>query len=242
MLTFWRVNCSHAACVNGSFASSQVAGLRTRRMFCCLWARTSQAGCVLCASRKWTGRQSGRTLLSETEQTSRFCALCGWCLSYWMGIKGAGKVQINWDHVWILYQVRSTIFCKQDQVLLRSLTDTKQYPVYVWSPIISKCSKTCGNGEWLFNICPSRWTRWTDLKAHTWFLMKVTSKPPACAGTLQLWFSCVDHQTRLGVTDLYCDASTKPPPQSESCSTSPCPPTWDQIYVFYPFLFLPKIQ
>ncbi|XP_011613507.2 A disintegrin and metalloproteinase with thrombospondin motifs 13 isoform X1 [Takifugu rubripes] len=78
----------------------------------------------------------------------------------------------------------------QDQVLLKSLPDTKQDPVYVWSPIISKCSKTCGNG------------------------------------TLQLWFSCVDHQTRLGVEDLYCDASTKPPPQSESCSTSPCPPTW----------------
>lgn len=205
-------------------------------MFCCLRARRSQAGCVLCASRKRTGCQSGRTLLSETEETSRFFALCGWCLSYWMGINGSGKAHIDWDHVWIWYQVVSTIFGKQDQVLLRSLTDTKQDPVYVWSPIISKCSKTCGNGEWLFNIC------WTDLKVQTWFLIKVTSKPPACAGTLQLWFSCVDHQTRLGVADLYCDASTKPPPQSESCSTSPCPPSWDWIYVFCPFLFLSNIQ
>uniref|UniRef100_H3D7B4 ADAM metallopeptidase with thrombospondin type 1 motif, 13 n=1 Tax=Tetraodon nigroviridis TaxID=99883 RepID=H3D7B4_TETNG len=70
------------------------------------------------------------------------------------------------------------------------LTDPKQDPVYVWSPVVSKCSKTCGNG------------------------------------TLQLWFSCVDHQTRLGVADFYCDASTKPPLQSESCNASPCPPTW----------------
>ncbi|KAM3868392.1 A disintegrin and metalloproteinase with thrombospondin motifs 13 [Diretmus argenteus] len=63
-------------------------------------------------------------------------------------------------------------------------------PVYVWSPVISPCSKTCGNG------------------------------------TLQVWFSCVDHQTRLGVPDFHCDASTKPQPHSEACNTSPCPPTW----------------
>ncbi|XP_076010207.1 A disintegrin and metalloproteinase with thrombospondin motifs 13 isoform X2 [Genypterus blacodes] len=63
-------------------------------------------------------------------------------------------------------------------------------PVYVWSPVISQCSKTCGNG------------------------------------TLQVWFSCVDHQTRLGVPDFHCDASTKPLPQSESCNTAPCPPMW----------------
>ncbi|XP_072244446.1 A disintegrin and metalloproteinase with thrombospondin motifs 13 isoform X2 [Leuresthes tenuis] len=67
---------------------------------------------------------------------------------------------------------------------------SRQAPVYVWSPVISQCSKTCGNG------------------------------------TLQMWFSCVDHQTRLGVPDFNCDASTKPNPQSEICGTSPCPPMW----------------
>ncbi|XP_075960748.1 A disintegrin and metalloproteinase with thrombospondin motifs 13 [Anarhichas minor] len=67
---------------------------------------------------------------------------------------------------------------------------SKQAHVYVWSPVISQCSKTCDNG------------------------------------TLQVWFSCVDHQTRLRVTDIHCDASTKPPPQSETCNTFPCPPMW----------------
>eukprot|EP00064_Thunnus_orientalis_P006589 superscaffoldBa00000692_g6607 len=70
------------------------------------------------------------------------------------------------------------------------LPRSRQAPVYVWSPVISQCSKTCGNG------------------------------------TLQVWFSCVDHQTRLGVPDFHCDASTKPPPQSETCNTSPCPLMW----------------
>uniref|UniRef100_A0A3B5A7P9 ADAM metallopeptidase with thrombospondin type 1 motif 13 n=1 Tax=Stegastes partitus TaxID=144197 RepID=A0A3B5A7P9_9TELE len=67
---------------------------------------------------------------------------------------------------------------------------SRQAPVYVWSPVISQCSKTCGNG------------------------------------TLQVWFSCIDHQTRQGVPDFHCDASTKPHPQSEMCNTSPCPPMW----------------
>uniref|UniRef100_A0A3Q0SRL3 ADAM metallopeptidase with thrombospondin type 1 motif, 13 n=1 Tax=Amphilophus citrinellus TaxID=61819 RepID=A0A3Q0SRL3_AMPCI len=70
------------------------------------------------------------------------------------------------------------------------LPRSSQPRVYVWSPVISQCSKTCGNG------------------------------------TLQVWFSCVDHQTTLGVPDFHCDASTKPHPKSEICSTSPCPPMW----------------
>ncbi|XP_073322095.1 A disintegrin and metalloproteinase with thrombospondin motifs 13 [Pagrus major] len=80
----------------------------------------------------------------------------------------------------------------EEQPVLKSglLPRSRQAPVYVWSPVISQCSKTCGNG------------------------------------TLQVWFSCVDHQTRLGVPDFHCDASTKPPPQSETCNTSPCPPMW----------------
>ncbi|XP_054466491.1 A disintegrin and metalloproteinase with thrombospondin motifs 13 [Anoplopoma fimbria] len=80
----------------------------------------------------------------------------------------------------------------EDQPVLRSGVSprSKQAPVYVWSPVISQCSKTCGNG------------------------------------TRQVWFSCVDHQTILQVMDIHCDASTKPPPQSEACNTSPCPRMW----------------
>ncbi|XP_028269597.1 A disintegrin and metalloproteinase with thrombospondin motifs 13 [Parambassis ranga] len=80
----------------------------------------------------------------------------------------------------------------EDQPILGSglLPRSRQASVYVWSPVMSQCSKTCGNG------------------------------------TLQVWFSCVDHQTRMGVPDFHCDAFTKPYPQSETCSTSPCPPVW----------------
>ncbi|KAF7658579.1 hypothetical protein LDENG_00010810 [Lucifuga dentata] len=80
----------------------------------------------------------------------------------------------------------------EDQPMLKSglLPRSTHVPVYVWSPVISRCSKTCGNG------------------------------------TLQVWFSCVDHQTRMGVPDFHCDASTKPLPQFETCNTSPCPPMW----------------
>lgn len=154
--------------------------------------------------------------MSGPAQASRFCALCGRRLPCRMGIEGAGKTQTDRDPVLNFDKVGSTIFGKQGQVLLRPLTDRKQDPVYVWSPIISKCSKTCGNGE-STRVSPST-------RADSG-LMKATSKPHTCAGTLQLWFSCVDHQTRLGVADLYCNASNKPPPQSESCNTSPCPPT-----------------
>uniref|UniRef100_A0A8C9X0I6 ADAM metallopeptidase with thrombospondin type 1 motif, 13 n=1 Tax=Sander lucioperca TaxID=283035 RepID=A0A8C9X0I6_SANLU len=84
------------------------------------------------------------------------------------------------------------VFLDQEQPMLKSDVSprSRQASVYVWSPVISQCSKTCGNG------------------------------------TLQVWFSCVDHQTRLRVTDVHCDASTKPPPQSEACNTSPCPAMW----------------
>lgn len=81
---------------------------------------------------------------------------------------------------------------REEQPSLKSdlLPRSSQPRVYVWSPVISPCSKTCGNG------------------------------------TLQVWFSCVDHQTTLGVPDFHCDASTKPHPKSEICSTLPCPPMW----------------
>ncbi|XP_043967332.1 A disintegrin and metalloproteinase with thrombospondin motifs 13 [Gambusia affinis] len=70
------------------------------------------------------------------------------------------------------------------------LPRARQAPVYVWSPVVSQCSRSCGNG------------------------------------TLQIWFSCVDHQTRLGVPDFHCDSSSKPDPHSEMCGFSPCPPMW----------------
>ncbi|XP_074525816.1 A disintegrin and metalloproteinase with thrombospondin motifs 13 [Halichoeres trimaculatus] len=80
----------------------------------------------------------------------------------------------------------------QVQPVLKSglMPRSRQIPVYVWSPVVSQCSKSCDNG------------------------------------TLQVWFSCVEHQTRLGVPDFNCDTSSKPPPYSEACSTSPCPPMW----------------
>ncbi|XP_013862616.1 A disintegrin and metalloproteinase with thrombospondin motifs 13 isoform X2 [Austrofundulus limnaeus] len=70
------------------------------------------------------------------------------------------------------------------------LPRSSQPHVYVWSPVVSQCSKTCGNG------------------------------------TLQVWFSCVDHESRLGVPDFNCDASTKPDLQTEICGTSSCPAIW----------------
>uniref|UniRef100_A0A3Q2NP72 ADAM metallopeptidase with thrombospondin type 1 motif, 13 n=1 Tax=Fundulus heteroclitus TaxID=8078 RepID=A0A3Q2NP72_FUNHE len=48
----------------------------------------------------------------------------------------------------------------------------------------------------------------------------------ASKGTREVWFSCVDHQTRLGVPDFNCDSSSKPEPHTEMCGLSPCPPVW----------------
>lgn len=82
----------------------------------------------------------------------------------------------------------------QDQPILNKSPGlryrSRYLTVYVWSPVIGQCSKTCGNG------------------------------------TLQVWFSCLDHQTRLVVPEVYCDASSKPEPHTESCNPSPCPPMW----------------
>ncbi|KAL2092653.1 hypothetical protein ACEWY4_012451 [Coilia grayii] len=48
-------------------------------------------------------------------------------------------------------------------------------------------------------------------------------------GTLQVWYTCVDHQTRLGVAEFHCDPSSKPQPHTETCNPSPCPPVWRYI-------------
>ncbi|KAJ8413764.1 hypothetical protein AAFF_G00063620 [Aldrovandia affinis] len=63
-------------------------------------------------------------------------------------------------------------------------------PVYVWSPVIGQCSKSCGNG------------------------------------LLQVWYSCVDHQTHLAVLEVHCDGSSKPKPHAKPCNPVPCPPMW----------------
>uniref|UniRef100_A0A096LWX1 ADAM metallopeptidase with thrombospondin type 1 motif, 13 n=1 Tax=Poecilia formosa TaxID=48698 RepID=A0A096LWX1_POEFO len=78
----------------------------------------------------------------------------------------------------------------EEQPSLKSglLPRSRQAPVYVWSPVVSQCSRSCGNGK--------------------------------------VWFSCVDHQTRLGVPDFHCDSSSKPEPHTEMCGFSPCPPMW----------------
>ncbi|MCI4381201.1 hypothetical protein PGIGA_G00248690 [Pangasianodon gigas] len=74
-------------------------------------------------------------------------------------------------------------------VVLRS----KIIPVYVWSPVIGHCSKTCGNGS------------------------------------QQIWFSCVDHNSRLDVPEFLCDRFSKPEPYTKLCVQSPCPAMWRYI-------------
>uniref|UniRef100_A0A8C2A2U8 ADAM metallopeptidase with thrombospondin type 1 motif, 13 n=1 Tax=Cyprinus carpio TaxID=7962 RepID=A0A8C2A2U8_CYPCA len=67
---------------------------------------------------------------------------------------------------------------------------SRMLPVYVWSPVIGQCSKTCGNGS------------------------------------QQVWFSCVDHQSRLEVPEFLCDRTSKPEMYTQPCSPSKCPATW----------------
>ncbi|XP_062855351.1 A disintegrin and metalloproteinase with thrombospondin motifs 13 [Trichomycterus rosablanca] len=71
-----------------------------------------------------------------------------------------------------------------------TMTRSKIIPVYVWSPVIGHCTKTCGNG------------------------------------TQQIWFSCVDHQSRLDVPEFLCDRLSKPEPYTQPCSQLSCPATW----------------
>ncbi|KAF5907315.1 A disintegrin and metalloproteinase with thrombospondin motifs 13, partial [Clarias magur] len=70
---------------------------------------------------------------------------------------------------------------------------SKIIPVFVWSPVIGHCTKTCGNG------------------------------------TQQIWFSCVNHHSRLDVPEYLCDRSSKPKPYTKLCVQSPCPAMWRYI-------------
>ncbi|XP_047679144.1 A disintegrin and metalloproteinase with thrombospondin motifs 13 isoform X3 [Tachysurus fulvidraco] len=72
---------------------------------------------------------------------------------------------------------------------------SKVIPVYVWSPVIGHCTKTCGNG------------------------------------TQQIWFSCVDHQSRLDVPEFFCDRFSKPEPYTKLCIQSPCPAMYEWRYM-----------
>ncbi|XP_064210425.1 A disintegrin and metalloproteinase with thrombospondin motifs 13 isoform X1 [Anguilla rostrata] len=45
-------------------------------------------------------------------------------------------------------------------------------------------------------------------------------------GVLQVWYSCVDHQSQLAVLEFHCDGSSKPEPHTKPCNPTPCPPTW----------------
>ncbi|KAJ8263356.1 hypothetical protein COCON_G00158130 [Conger conger] len=70
------------------------------------------------------------------------------------------------------------------------MSQSRVEPVYVWSPVIGQCSKSCGNG------------------------------------LLQVWYSCVDHQSQLAVLEYHCNGSSKPQPHSKPCNPTPCPPMW----------------
>uniref|UniRef100_A0A3B3YI51 Peptidase M12B domain-containing protein n=1 Tax=Poecilia mexicana TaxID=48701 RepID=A0A3B3YI51_9TELE len=122
-------------------------------------------------------------------------------------VRQEGGLDVEVDHSFCLNQFRppDSVPCVVDvcpigwdskgEVTSRSLKSgllprSRQAPVYVWSPVVSQCSRSCGNG------------------------------------TLQVWFSCVDHQTRLGVPDFHCDSSSKPEPHTEMCGFSLCPPMW----------------
>ncbi|XP_063050702.1 A disintegrin and metalloproteinase with thrombospondin motifs 13 [Engraulis encrasicolus] len=65
--------------------------------------------------------------------------------------------------------------------------------VYVWSPMVGQCSRSCGNGS------------------------------------QQVWYTCVDHQSRFGVSESHCEASSKPQPHTTTCNTHHCPPVWRYV-------------
>uniref|UniRef100_W5K1A9 ADAM metallopeptidase with thrombospondin type 1 motif, 13 n=1 Tax=Astyanax mexicanus TaxID=7994 RepID=W5K1A9_ASTMX len=63
----------------------------------------------------------------------------------------------------------------------KQMPRSRMKPVYVWSPVIGHCTKTCGN-------------------------------------TQQIWFSCVDHQSRLDVPEFLCDRFSKPELYTQPCA------------------------
>uniref|UniRef100_A0A3B5MAN1 Peptidase M12B domain-containing protein n=1 Tax=Xiphophorus couchianus TaxID=32473 RepID=A0A3B5MAN1_9TELE len=94
-------------------------------------------------------------------------------------IRQEDGLDVEVDHSYCLNQIKPpySVPCVVDVCPIGwdskvEVTSKRQAPVYVWSPVVSQCSRSCGNGK---------------LKA--------------------VWFSCVDHQTRLGVPDFHCHSS-----------------------------------
>lgn len=129
-----------------------MAYVRARRVFSGVRARRSQTHRVMHASRKRPGHWSRSELVFKGDQTTRFCALCCRCLSHRLGEKERGEVENHYHHAHIskCEVVLKMVSPEQDQPVLKSglLPRSRQVPVYVWSPVISQCSKTCGNGKW----------------------------------------------------------------------------------------------
>ncbi|XP_061762864.1 A disintegrin and metalloproteinase with thrombospondin motifs 13 isoform X2 [Nerophis ophidion] len=91
------------------------------------------------------------------------------------------------------------------------------------------------------DICPTGWDakeegqstlksalmpRSKPAPLHVWSPVSSQCSKSCGNGTMQVWFSCMDRQTRGSLPDFHCDPSTKPSPISENCNTSPCPPMW----------------
>lgn len=126
--------------------------VRARGVFSSVRARQCQARCVMRSARRRTGCWSGPKLLFEADQTARFCAMRGRCVSHWLAIWARGNVENNLYPALTLEceVISSWPFFEQEEPLLKSgfPSHLRQDPVYVWSPVVSQCSKTCGNGKW----------------------------------------------------------------------------------------------
>ncbi|XP_016360714.1 A disintegrin and metalloproteinase with thrombospondin motifs 13-like [Sinocyclocheilus anshuiensis] len=111
--------------------------------------------------------------------------------------QGKVKVELPDSDCTLDSKPQTTVATELPTQLIRTDTHimprSRMVPVYVWSPVIGQCSKTCGNGS------------------------------------QQVWFSCVDHQSRLEVPEFLCDRTNKPEMYAQPCSLSICPATWRYI-------------
>uniref|UniRef100_A0A8C2KWL5 ADAM metallopeptidase with thrombospondin type 1 motif, 13 n=1 Tax=Cyprinus carpio TaxID=7962 RepID=A0A8C2KWL5_CYPCA len=146
---------------------------------CCRWQVSEPGECsavcgpgeaqrkVLCVrSHHGSDSEVDQNLCSEPKPTERVPCVVDVC-------------PVGWDS-------QREVHSAYSHVMPRS----RMLPVYVWSPVIGQCSKTCGNGS------------------------------------QQVWFSCVDHQSRLEVPEFLCDRTSKPEMYTQPCSPSKCPATW----------------
>lgn len=114
---------------------------------------------------------------------------------------------------------------QDDKGSLSGVLRSKIIPVYVWSPVIGHCTKTCGNGKqthpfyFKFRIIIVYYSCVSYRTVHEFLIC-------GYLGTQQIWFSCVDHQSRLDVPEFLCDRFSKPEPYIKPCAQSPCPATY----------------